>query len=109
MTESEPVIPDLGDVEKIFLDKHRLLIFSLLYLLGPKTQAELQKKTHITWGNLNSHLMALKKHGMIEVTTILTLKGPRSVVKVTPKGIAAFKRTVETLQKLLATLEQSER
>jgi DNA-binding MarR family transcriptional regulator len=79
----------------------RFTICFLLYLHRRIGFTELQHLLGLTPGNLDSHLKKLREAGYIEMRKVLTLRGPRTAVQITPTGSQAFREYAVKLRKML--------
>jgi DNA-binding MarR family transcriptional regulator len=64
--------------------------------------ARLKKLTGATDGNLGAHIDHLARAGYIEATKAFVARRPRTTVKATPTGRAAFERHVAFLKEIIA-------
>ncbi len=99
--------PSLSDLDPDLMNPKRFLIATLLYVMGPRTMADLVRALGLTWGDLDSNLRRLRDRGFVELRKVLTLKGPRTVAVLTEKGLEEYERLVESLRKLLSSLSSS--
>jgi DNA-binding MarR family transcriptional regulator len=77
-------------------------------LTAPSCEAEgldftwLKKLTGATDGNLGAHIDHLARAGYVEATKAFVARRPRTTVKTTPLGRAAFERHVAFLKEIIA-------
>jgi DNA-binding MarR family transcriptional regulator len=90
-----------GSLDKVLMNPKRFLIATALYLRGPSTMAELKRITGLEWGDLESNIRRLREAGYVAVRKVPTLKGPRTVVELTPAGRARYERLVEELERII--------
>ena len=64
--------------------------------------SKLKKLTGATDGNLGAHLDNLARAGYVEVTKAFVARRPRTTVKASPQGRAAFARHVAFLKSIIA-------
>jgi DNA-binding MarR family transcriptional regulator len=64
--------------------------------------ARLKSLTGATDGNLGAHLDHLARAGYVEVTKAFVARRPRTTVKASPKGRAAFARHVAFLKAIIS-------
>jgi DNA-binding MarR family transcriptional regulator len=64
--------------------------------------ARLKSLTGATDGNLGAHIDHLARAGYVEVTKAFVGRRPRTTVKATPEGRAAFQRHVGFLKSIIA-------
>ena len=99
--------PSLSDLDSDLMNPKRFLIATLLYVMGPRTMADLVKALGLTWGDLDSNIRRLRDRGFVELKKVLTLRGPRTVVKLTERGVEEYERLVEALRRLLSSLSST--
>jgi DNA-binding MarR family transcriptional regulator len=84
----------------------RLRVMAALTALAPDEEgldfARLKSLTGATDGNLGAHLDHLARAGYVEVTKAFVARRPRTTVKASPKGRAAFARHVAFLKAIIA-------
>ena len=81
------------DVKKYGLNMSQYWVIECLGSLGPQLMGELSKKTFLTAGNMTFIVDGLEKTGLVERD--LTHDDRRAVlVRLTPKGECAYKRSV---------------
>ena len=84
----------------------RLRIMAALTAPGCDTQglefARLKKLTGATDGNLGAHIDHLTRAGYVEATKAFVARRPRTTVKATTSGRAAFDRHVAFLKEIIA-------
>ena len=95
------LINGIKKTDPLIFHPKRLMIMSLLIAIGPMTQGQLRKKCNITWGSIPTHLKRLEKAKYIYQRDIITRKGPRVLVEVTPEGINKYKNTLSNFQRFL--------
>lgn len=64
--------------------------------------ARLKKLTGATDGNLGAHIDHLTRAGYVEATKAFVGRRPRTTVRTTPEGRAAFARHVAFLREIIA-------
>ncbi|MBV8106607.1 MAG: transcriptional regulator [Hyphomicrobiales bacterium] len=84
----------------------RLRVMAALTALGSDEEgldfARLKSLTGATDGNLGAHLDHLARAGYVEVTKAFVAKRPRTTMKASAKGRAAFARHVAFLRSIIA-------
>jgi len=84
----------------------RLRVMAALTALGPDEDGldftRLKGLTGATDGNLGAHLDQLTRAGYVEVTKAFVARRPRTTVKASPRGRAAFARHVAFLKAIIA-------
>lgn len=86
------------DLDPILHSQLRLAIISLLVSVEEADFVYLKEKTGSTAGNLSTHMEKLNEAGYITIDKFIDGKRPRTVLKITPKGIDAFEEYVKALQ-----------
>jgi len=76
----------------------RLAVMSLLIGVEEADFVFLKDKTKATSGNLSVQIEKLKEAEYINVEKTFQGKMPRTICRITPKGIEAFNEYVKTLQ-----------
>lgn len=97
MHEGTPI----EDLNPDLLNPKRLVIMSILYVSGPKMEVDLMRALEISWGDLDSNLRRLRERGYVSSRKALTLKGPRTIISITERGINEYAKLVEGLKQLL--------
>ncbi len=97
----------LPSLDRELMNPKRFLIATLLYALGPKTMGDLAKALNLTWGDLDSNVRRLREKGYVKTLKVPTLKGPRTVVALTEKGVEEYEKLVKQLRTLLAQVEKA--
>jgi DNA-binding MarR family transcriptional regulator len=84
----------------------RLRVMAALTALAPDEEgldfARLKSLTGATDGNLGAHLDHLARAGYVNVTKAFVARRPRTTVKASPKGRAAFARHVAFLKAIIS-------
>jgi len=84
----------------------RLRVMAALTALAPEEEglefARLKRLTGATDGNLGAHIDHLTRAGYVEVTKAFVARRPRTTVKASPAGRAAFARHVTFLKAIIA-------
>jgi DNA-binding MarR family transcriptional regulator len=84
----------------------RLRVMAALTALGPDEDGldftRLKGLTGATDGNLGAHLDQLARAGYVEVTKAFVARRPRTTVKASSRGRAAFARHVAFLKAIIA-------
>ncbi|WMT44418.1 MAG: transcriptional regulator [Cuniculiplasma divulgatum] len=79
----------------------RLSILITLALNTKLTFTELLTITSIGKGSLSNHIEKLESNGLVNVRTVLRSSGPRVIVEITEKGMAAYRKYSEILRYLI--------
>jgi DNA-binding MarR family transcriptional regulator len=84
----------------------RLRVMAALAALGPEDEgldfARLKSLTGATDGNLGAHIDHLARAGYVEVNKAFVARRPRTTVKASAAGRAAFARHVAFLRAIIA-------
>lgn len=84
----------------------RLRVMAALTACDPRDAgldfARLKVMTGATDGNLGAHLDHLARAGYVEVTKVFVARRPRTTLKASPQGRAAFARHVAFLKSIIA-------
>lgn len=86
------------DLDPLLHSQLRLAIISLLLSVEKADFVFIKEKTQATAGNLSVQIEKLSEAGYIEVDKFIDGKRPRTVCKITKKGISAFDNYVKALQ-----------
>lgn len=86
------------DLDPLLHSQLRLAIMSLLIAVEEADFVFLKEKTKATSGNLSVSIEKLSDSGYIKVRKFIDGKRPKTVCKITPKGIAAFEDYVKALE-----------
>ena len=78
----------------------RVLIMLSLGVNRRMSFAALLRLSHCAKGSLSYHLKQLEAAGLLHVSTVFTLSGPRVVADITGKGRARFSELMDELQRL---------
>lgn len=89
------------DLDPLLHSQLRLAIVSLLLSVEEADFVYLKDKTGATSGNLSVQIEKLCEAGYIDVRKFIDGKRPRTVCKITQKGVNAFDAYVKTLQEYI--------
>ncbi len=89
------------DLDPMLHSQQRLAIISILISVEEADFVYLKEKTGTTAGNLSTHIEKLSEAGYIDVDKFIDGKRPRTVLKITRKGIDAFEEYVKALQEYI--------
>lgn len=107
MTDQDSETKDLHPLAKIDQVIHapaRLMVLSYLYVVDSADVVFLRNMTGLTWGNLSTHLSKLEAAGFLGVEKTFVGKKPRTVVRLTDQGRAAFRDYKSSMQQVLDDL-----
>ena len=91
----------LANINKVFENRVRLGIMSLLMVNDDMDFNTMKETLHLTDGNLASHANTLEKKGYIEVKKEFVGKKPQTTYKATKGGRKAFSAHIDALEQLL--------
>lgn len=91
----------LGKFNKVFENRIRLGIMSVLMVNDQVEFTRLKELLKVTDGNLASHLSSLEKEGYIAVIKQFVDKKPNTSYAVTAAGKKAFNEHLNALEKIL--------
>lgn len=93
------------DIDRVVHEPARLVILSQLYVIESADFLFLQQQTELTQGNLSSHMSKLEAAGYVEVEKTFAGKRPRTLLRLTADGRAAFETYVASMRPLLDVLQ----
>ena len=82
--------------EPVMKSTARLSILITLALNRKLTFTELLTITSIGKGSLSNHIEKLESNGLVNVRTVLRSSGPRVIVEITERGVAAYRKYSES-------------
>jgi DNA-binding MarR family transcriptional regulator len=100
---SEDLQP-LADIDRTIHEPARLMILALLYVVESGDFTFLMRQTGLTWGNLSSHMSKLEAAGYIEVEKEFVGRKPRTMLRLTDEGRAAFQEYVQSMKQVFDDL-----
>ena len=95
----------IHDLDDDVHQRVRLGILAALHGLARADVNHLKTTLELTDGNLGRHLQALEQAGLVNQTRTTGAGRPRTWVKITAKGKRALREEVQTLQRLLGSIE----
>lgn len=90
-------------LDKVIHEPARLLIMTHLYVVTDADFVYLKRATHMTAGNLSTHLTKLEAAGFVKITKSFEDKKPKTTLKLTAKGRKAFEVYRKNVLKILET------
>ena len=99
------ILEEVRGLDPILSNPSRLLIMTILFTFGSQYEHEIQKLSGLSWGALFSHLKTLERAGYIRKYRVLTLSGPRNMIKATSRGIEAYRNFLKKVLKLTSTIK----
>lgn len=94
-------IPKLSNTERLIHQPARLRIMSYLYVVKEADMVFIKNQTGLTWGNLSSHTSKLENAELVKVEKKFQNKKPLTILKLTNKGITAFKQYRNKMSQML--------
>ena len=80
----------------------RLQIVMQLFVVEAADATFLLGRTGLTWGNLSTHISKLEQAGYVEVEKTFQGKKPRTMIRLTDRGRAAFLDYRSTMREVLS-------
>ncbi len=102
-------IQRIAEVDRLIHEPARLVIVAILYAAEEADFLYLQRETGLTKGNLSAHLAKLEEAGYVEVEKTYggpRGKTPRTILRLTEKGRAAFREYRERLRRAVDALPE---
>jgi DNA-binding MarR family transcriptional regulator len=94
----------LADIDPLIHASSRLMVMTILYVVESLDYVFLKNQTGLTWGNLNTHLGKLEGAGYVAVEKGFRGKKPHTMIHLTDRGRAAFRRYRKSMQSVLDDL-----
>ena len=88
----------LNQLDPLLHSELRLAVMSVLIALEEADFVYLQEKTGASSGNLSIQLDKLQSAGYMDIEKTYKGKKPRTVCRITQKGVEAFRAYVEALK-----------
>jgi DNA-binding MarR family transcriptional regulator len=102
--DSSSGITQLGGVDPVIHSPARLMIVTALYVVEGADFVFLQRQTGLTRGNLSSHIMKLEEAHYAVVEKKFVDRTPRTVIRLTQEGRAAFDKYRRQMTDALGSL-----
>jgi DNA-binding MarR family transcriptional regulator len=100
------LLGDLNDADmRIFQNKARLGIMTLLITMGPSDFSSLKSQLKITDGNLGAHLRVLEEAGYLKAEKSFVGRKPRTGCRITDKGREAFLNYLKQLETVIKMVD----
>ncbi len=96
----------LADIDRLIHEPARLSIMTNLFVVESANATYLLQQTHLTWGNLGSHLAKLEGAGYVAVAKGFRGKQPETTIALTPWGRDALLRYRERLMAALTPVTE---
>jgi DNA-binding MarR family transcriptional regulator len=107
MSPTEPGSAELqpiADIDRLVHEPARLMILAVLYVVESADFVFLMRQTGLTKGNLSSHMSKLEAAGYIEIKKEFVDKIPRTLLRLTDTGRAAFESYRQDMIQVLGDL-----
>jgi DNA-binding MarR family transcriptional regulator len=106
MSNSEPgdELLTFLNVDRLIHEPARMMIMANLYVVDRADFLFLENQTHLSPGNLSSHLSKLEAAGYVEITKWFMEKKPSTLIRLTKKGRKAFKEYTASIKKVIDSL-----
>jgi DNA-binding MarR family transcriptional regulator len=107
---SKPVksadLSTLSEIDRLVHEPARLAVMALLYVVASADFIFLLNQTGLTWGNLSAHMSKLEEAGYLEVEKTFKGKRPNTMLRLTPKGRAAFRDYAGKMRQLFKEIPE---
>jgi DNA-binding MarR family transcriptional regulator len=103
---SDNNLQPLAEIDRIIHEPARLLILAYLYVVESADFLFLMRQTGLTRGNLSSHLSKLEMAGYISINKEFVDKIPRTLLRLTNTGRAAFRNYRKNMRQVLENLPE---
>ena len=104
-TRAEETHP-LADLDRVIHEPARLMIVAYLYVVESADFTFLMRQTGLTWGNLSSHMSKLEEAGYVEVDKSFVERKPRTMLRLTDAGRAAFREYRKRMEQVLGEIPE---
>jgi len=88
-------------IDAVIHERARLAIVSALSVAPELSFNELRTTLALSDGNLSAHSRTLEDAGYIEIRKLFAGRRPRTTMRLTRKGRAAFRSYLDTLRKIV--------
>lgn len=109
MTADADSADGVNKLDELFHAKARLGIMAVLNTRGEADFTSLKRELGLTDGNLGAHLRALEDAGYAEVEKQFVDRKPRTTLRPTRKGRAAFERYLTQLESVIRSARRPRR
>ena len=96
----------LAEIDRVVHEPARLLILAYLSVVESADFLFLMNQTHLTRGNLSSHLSKLEAVGYIEIKKEFVEKIPHTLLQLTEQGRKAFLEYRLNMKQVLDSFSQ---
>ena len=95
---------DIQNIDRLIHEPSRLTIMMNLYVVESADFTFLMRQTGLTWGNLSSHMSKLEEAGYVQVEKGFVHRKPRTMLRLTDAGRAAFREYRKRMEQVLGDL-----
>jgi DNA-binding MarR family transcriptional regulator len=92
------------DIDRLIHEPARYNIMALLYVVERAEFLFIQNQTHMTPGNLSTHVSKLEAAGNLTIQKEFVGKKPKTFLSLTEQGREAFRNYYSKMKKLFNTL-----
>jgi len=103
---NEDSLQPLTDIDRVIHEPARLLILAYLSVVESADFLFLMNQTHLTRGNLSSHLSKLEAAGYVKIKKEFVEKIPRTLLYLTEEGRKAFQEYRHSMRQVLDSLAE---
>ena len=96
----------LAEIDRVVHEPARLLILAYLSVVESADFLFLMNQTHLTRGNLSSHLSKLETAGYIEIKKEFVEKIPHTLLQLTEQGRKAFLEYRHSMKQVLDSFSE---
>jgi DNA-binding MarR family transcriptional regulator len=94
----------MPEIDRLIHEPARYNVMALLYVVESAEFLFLQHQTHLTPGNLSSHLSKLEHAGYVEIKKEFIGKVPRTLLALTAQGRTVFEKYRKNMRVILNRL-----
>jgi DNA-binding MarR family transcriptional regulator len=102
-SKPDTVVNGLADIDRLIHEPARYNVMALLYVVKRAEYLFVQNQTGMTSGNLTAHTAKLEKAGYVAVEKKFVRKKPKTNLRLTSRGRAAFERYRQEMKRRLDT------
>ncbi len=95
----------MSGASEVVHQRSRLAILTVLYEIPEADFGELRRITGLSDGNLSRHLTVLEEAALVDIRKGFVGRRPRTWVRLTDAGIAAYEHEVHILRTLVASAD----
>lgn len=106
--ELDQVVHQLQGIDDVVHQRVRLGILAVLTEMKRADFGFMRDTLEVTDGNLSRHIQVLEKAGYVAVDKVFDGRRPRTWLRATQEGTAAFAREISSLRALLGRVDSQE-